>query len=128
MVSSSASGMPFDSVKRRSKSGSITVLNRSTNGRAIEHPEIDTLFNQPNHSIRLPKLRSILREPARVCHRQRHQILRLDLPQSAAQAIRLAELDDAIGAHGLGPQHGRHRMPAMALELARRAMIAGDDE
>src|SRR5438477_1381 len=70
-------------------------------------------------------LRPILRQSPRMGHRQTHQILRLHLPQTAAQAERLAEFDGAVRAHRLRAQDRRHRVPAVGLELARRRVVAG---
>ena len=45
----------------------------------------------------------VFAQPARVGHRQRHQILRLELAQSAAQALRLAELRHRVRAGTSSP-------------------------
>src|SRR5882724_7830778 len=60
--------------------------------------------------------------------RQRHEMLRLELAQAAAQTIRLAEFGDGVRPAGAREQHNRDGMPAVALELAWRAVVAGDDE
>jgi hypothetical protein len=55
-------------------------------------------------------------------------VLRLKLPQAAAEAVAFAELFDAVGAAVLRPQQRRHGVPAVAGEHARRAVVAGGDE
>src|SRR5947209_8451399 len=66
--------------------------------------------------------RPVLAKPPRVRHGHDHQVFRLELAQAAAQAVGLAEFDDSIRTTGTRPQKYGDRVPAMALELARRAV------
>ena len=49
-------------------------------------------------------------------------------PEAAAEAFPLRELLQPVRPAGVGGKDRRHRMPGMALEKARRAVVAGDDE
>ena len=61
-------------------------------------------------------------------HCQQHQVLGREDPEAAAEAFPLRELLQPVRPAGVGGKDRRHRMPGMALEKARRAVVAGDDE
>src|SRR4051812_7734905 len=63
-------------------------------------------------------LRAVFAEAAGVRHRQREEVLRLELAQPAAQALRFAEFRHAIRSRRLRPEQHRNGMPAMTLQLA----------
>ena len=73
-------------------------------------------------------LRPVLSQALGIGQRQQHQVLGLELPQAAVDGFVLAKLRAAVGAAGFRHQYRRHRMPTVALEQRRGAVIAGDDE
>src|SRR5262245_4815188 len=70
----------------------------------------------------------VFSQPAGMRHGQRHQEFGRELAEPAAQTCRLAKLGRPVEAARRGAKQRRHWVPAMRAELARRAMVARDDE
>ena len=61
-------------------------------------------------------------------HRQQHEVLRRKLAEAAPQAFPLREFLEAVGPARVGREQRRHRVPAVALQLARRRVVARHDQ
>ena len=55
-------------------------------------------------------------------------MLGFELAEAAAEAVAFAEFFAAVGAAEFGREQRRHRVPTVAGEHARRAVVAGDDQ
>ena len=65
---------------------------------------------------------------AGVGQRQRHQVLGFELAQAAAEAFAFAEFLAGVGAADVRYEQRRHRVPTVAFQFGRRAVIAGHDQ
>lgn len=73
-------------------------------------------------------LRAVFAQAASVGHGQAHQVLGFELAQATSEALRFAEFVDPVGPAGRRLKDGWNRMPGVALEFARGAVVTCDQE
>src|SRR5688572_1301317 len=77
------------------------------------------------YAMRTLRLRSVLAQTAGVGQGQAHEILGLELTQPAAEALAFAERLAGVAPAAVRYQERRHRMPTVAAQVRRRAVVAG---